>query len=150
MRVMAIDYGTKSIGLAICDELQLTIRPLTTLRPPEINRAPERIGQLALDYEVETIVLGLPLNMDGTRGEAVEKVEKFAAELRPRISVPIQMIDERLTSLEADQILRDMGVSLKERKAKSDEYAAVLILQDYLDGLASRKNLQSSTSSLSQ
>jgi len=147
MRLLAIDYGTKSIGLAICDELQLTVRPLMTIRPPNMGQAPERIGQLSLDYEVETIVIGLPLNMDGTRGEAVEKVEKFVASLQPHISVPIEMVDERLTSIEADQILREMGVSLKERKAKSDEYAAVLILQDYLDGLASRKNIESSLSS---
>ncbi|MFN0108341.1 MAG: Holliday junction resolvase RuvX, partial [Blastocatellia bacterium] len=76
------------------------------------------------------------------RGEAVEKVEKFMAALQPQLSIPVVMIDERLTSFEADQILREMGVSLKERKAKSDEYAAVLILQDYLDGLASRKNIE--------
>ena len=142
MRVMAIDYGAKSIGLAISDELQLSVRPLSTLRPPEIIRAPERIGQLVEDYEIGTLVVGLPLNMDGSRGAAVENVEKFVAQLQSQISIPIEMIDERLTSYEADQILREMGVSLKERKAKSDEYAAVLILQDYLDGLASRKNLQ--------
>lgn len=140
MRVMAVDYGTKAIGLAICDELQLTVRPLTTIRFPELNQAPERIGQLAADYEIETLAVGLPLNMDGTSGEAVEKVEHFVVELRQHVSVPIVMIDERLTSYEADQILREMGVGLKERKARSDEYAAVLILQDYLDGLARRQN----------
>lgn len=141
MRVMAIDYGAKSIGLAICDELQLSVRPLTTIRSPELSQAPERIRQLIADYEVGTLVVGLPLNMDGSRGEAVEKVEKFVADVQSHVSVPIEMVDERLTSYEADQILREMGVSLKERKAKSDEYAAVLILQDYLDGLASRRNL---------
>ncbi|MBS1789544.1 MAG: Holliday junction resolvase RuvX [Acidobacteria bacterium] len=141
MRVMAIDYGTKSIGLAICDELQLSVRPLTTIRSPELSRASKHIGELATTYEVGTLVVGLPLNMDGSRGEAVEKVEKFVAELQSHVSVPIEMIDERLTSYEADQILREMGVSLKERKAKSDEYAAVLILQDYLDGLVTRRNL---------
>lgn len=146
MRVMAVDYGTKSIGLAICDELQLTVRPLATIRSPELNQAPERIGQLAADYEIATLAVGLPLNMDGTRGEAVEKVEQFVAELQQHVSVPIVMIDERLTSIEADQILREMGVGLKERKAKSDEYAAVLILQDYLDGLARRQNFGNSPS----
>lgn len=142
MRVMAVDYGTRSIGLAICDELQLTVRPLTTIRHPELSQAAERIGKLVEEYEVETLIVGLPLNMDGSRGQAVENVEKFIAELHPHISIPVVTIDERLTSFEADQILREMGVSLKERKAKSDEYAAVLILQDYLDGLASRKNIE--------
>jgi putative Holliday junction resolvase len=150
MRVISVDYGTKSIGLAICDELQLTVRPLTTIRHPELNQAAERIGKLAEEYEAETLVVGLPLNMDGSRGQAVANVDKFIADLQPHISIPVVTIDERLTSFEADQILREMGVSLKERKAKSDEYAAVLILQDYLDGLASRKNIESSSSTLFQ
>ncbi len=146
MRVMAVDYGTKAIGLAICDELQLTVRPLTTIRHPELNQAPQRISQLAEEYDIETLVVGLPLNMDGTSGEAVEKVKAFVAELQPQVSVPIKLVDERLTSYEADQILREMGVGLKERKAKSDEYAAVLILQDYLDGLARQQNHENSSS----
>lgn len=150
MRVISVDYGTKSIGLAICDELQLTVRPLTTIRHPELNQAAERIGKLAEEYEAETLVVGLPLNMDGSRCQAVANVDKFIADLQPHISIPVVTIDERLTSFEADQILREMGVSLKERKAKSDEYAAVLILQDYLDGLASRKNIESSSSTLFQ
>lgn len=145
MRVMAVDYGTKSIGLAICDELQLTVRPLTTIRHPELSQAAQRISQLASEYDIGTLVVGLPLNMDGSSGEAVENVEKFVAELQQHVSVPIVMIDERLTSYEADQILREMGVGLKERKAKSDEYAAVLILQDYLDGLARRQNRENSS-----
>lgn len=140
MRVMAVDFGTKAIGLAICDELQLAVRPLTTLRHPHLQLAPQRISELAKEYDIGTLVVGLPLNMDGTSGEAVEKVNAFVAELQPLISVPIKFVDERLTSYEADQILREMGVGLKERKAKSDEYAAVLILQDYLDGLARQQN----------
>lgn len=142
MRVLAIDYGAKAIGLAICDELQLTVRPLTTIRRERLN-AKQLIGrvcELVGEHEVETLVIGLPLNMDGTRGEAVEKVEKFIAGLQPHLSIPVATIDERLTSYEADQILREMGVSQKERKAKSDEYAAVLILQDYLDGQARQKH----------
>ncbi|MFN0108340.1 MAG: Holliday junction resolvase RuvX [Blastocatellia bacterium] len=144
MRVMAIDYGAKAIGLAISDELQMTVRPLTTIRwnGSASSAVTERIASLIDEYEVETLAVGLPLNMDGSRGEAVENVEKFIAELQPQLSIPIVMIDERLTSFDADQILREMGVSLKERKAKSDEYAAVLILQDYLDGLANRKNIE--------
>ncbi len=151
MRVMAIDYGTKAIGVAICDELQLTARPLTTIRREKQNRkqAAERVCELARQHEVAALVVGLPLNMDGTRGEAAEKVERFIANLRVQLvdpPIPIDMIDERLTSYEADQILREMGVSQKERKAKSDEYAAVLILQDYLDGQRRRKASDSSSS----
>jgi len=148
MRVMAIDYGTKAIGVAICDELQLTVRPLTTIRLEKQNQMPlvERIGELAREHEIGVLVVGLPLNMNGTRGDAAEKVEKFVADLRPHLSMPIILIDERLTSYEADQILREMGLGQKERKAKSDEYAAVLILQDYLDGQQRRKTSESYSS----
>ncbi len=137
-----MDYGSKSIGLAISDELQMTVRPLTTIRreKQKHRQVIDRICNLIGEYEVGAVVVGLPLNMDGTCGEAVEKVERFVSDLRPRLSVPIVTIDERLTSYEADQILREMGVSQKERKAKSDEYAAVLILQDYLDGKARQKS----------
>ena len=151
---MAIDYGTKAIGVAICDELQLTARPLATIRREKQNQkqVARLICELARQHEVGALVVGLPLNMDGTRGEAAEKVERFVADLRSQLAdapippIPIEMIDERLTSYEADQILREMGVSQKERKAKSDEYAAVLILQDYLDGQQRRKTSDSSSS----
>ena len=148
MRVMAVDYGTKAIGVAISDELQLTVRPLTTIRREKQNQmsAVERVGELAREHEIGVLVVGLPLNMNGTRGDAAEKVEKFIADLRPHLSIPIVLIDERLTSYEADQILREMGVGQKERKAKSDEYAAVLILQDYLDGQLRQKTSESSSS----
>jgi putative Holliday junction resolvase len=141
MRVMAIDYGTKAVGVAISDELQLTVRPLTTIRREKHNHMPvvERVSELAIEHEISVLVVGLPLNMNGTRGDAAEKVETFVAGLRPHLTIPIILIDERLTSYEADQILREMGIGQKERKAKSDEYAAVLILQDYLDGQLRQK-----------
>ena len=145
---MAIDYGTKAIGVAISDELQLTVRPLTTIRREKQNQMPavERVGELAREYEIGVMVVGLPLNMSGKRGDAAGKVEKFVADLRPHLTIPIILIDERLTSYEADQILREMGVGQKERKAKSDEYAAVLILQDYLDGQLRQKTSESFSS----
>ena len=148
MRVMAIDYGTKAIGVAISDELQLTVRPLTTIRREKQNQmhAVERVCELAREQEIGVLVVGLPLNMNGTRGDAAEKVENFVADLRPHLSIPIILIDERLTSYEADQILREMGIGQKERKAKSDEYAAVLILQDYLDGQLRQQTSDSSSS----
>ena len=148
MRVMAVDYGAKAIGLAICDELQLTVRPLTTVRREKQNQrqAARRVCELAGEHEAGALVVGLPLNMDGTRGEAARKVEAFIADLQSQLSIPVVTIDERLTSYEADQILRQMGVGQKERKARSDEYAAVLILQDYLDGLERRRTSESSSS----
>ncbi len=80
-------------------------------------------------------MVGLPLNMDGTRGPAVARVESFIEDLRRNLSVPIVTIDERLTSYEADQMMREMGMNERERRARSDEYAATIMLQDYLDGL---------------
>jgi putative Holliday junction resolvase len=136
MRLMAIDYGERSVGVAISDELQLPVRPLATIRREKLRYAGliDRIRALVAENGVATLVVGLPLNMDGTRGAAVERVENFISDLRRSVSIPIVTVDERLTSHEADQILREMGVSLRERRARSDEYAASLILQDYIDG----------------
>jgi putative Holliday junction resolvase len=138
MRVMAVDYGEKSIGIAISDELQLTIRPLTTIRRQRKKYAEviDLFCSLVDENEIGTLVVGLPLNMDGTRGEAAARIERFIADLKNRLSIPIITIDERLTSYEADQILREMGISERERRLRSDEYAALIILQDYLDGKA--------------
>ncbi|MBL8170384.1 MAG: Holliday junction resolvase RuvX [Acidobacteria bacterium] len=150
MRVMALDYGAKAIGVALSDELQLTVRPLTTLRRDKLKyeQVLDRIGALIAEHEVGTLIVGLPLNMDGTAGPAVTRVERFIADLQARLTVPIVSVDERLTSREADELLREMGVSQRERKAKSDEYAATIILQDYLDGQArlSAANLSSNES----
>ncbi|MBO0860658.1 MAG: Holliday junction resolvase RuvX [Chloracidobacterium sp.] len=132
---MALDYGERSLGVAISDELQLTVRPLTTIRREKRGSAHviERIGRMVAENEIATLVVGLPLNMDGSRGAAVERVERFISDLRRSISIPVVTVDERLTSYEADQILREMGVGLRERRARSDEYAASVILQDYID-----------------
>jgi putative Holliday junction resolvase len=138
-RVMALDYGTTAIGVAVSDELQLTARPLTTLRRknlPGKNLSDAQIAahmaNLLAEYEIGLLLVGLPLNMDGTRGVAVAKVERFVAELQANTDVPIQMMDERLTSREADERLREQGADAHERKAKSDEYAALILLEDYL------------------
>src|SRR5262245_40786350 len=136
MRLMAIDYGERGVGVAISDELQLTVRPLATIRREKLRYAEliDRIRALVAENDVATLVVGLPLNMDGTRGAAVERVESFISDLRRGVSIPIVTVDERLTSHEADQMLREMGVSPRERRARSDEYAASLILPDYIDG----------------
>ncbi len=142
MRVMAIDYGTKSIGVAVCDELQLASRPLTTIRRERMKPAEvtARIRALAEENEAGALVVGLPLNMDGSHGKAAARVERLIADLREQLAIPIVAVDERLTSYEADQLLREMGVSERERRQRSDEYAAMIILQDYLDAQARRNN----------
>ena len=133
-RVMALDYGTKAIGVALSDELQMTARPLTTLRRDKLKLVEvlERLAALVVEHEVATLVIGLPLNMDGTRGAAVERVEQFIGKLSRLVNVPVVKLDERLTSRAADEILRAMGMNERERRAKSDEYAALILLRDYL------------------
>ena len=146
MRAMAIDYGTKAIGLAISDELGLTVRPFTTIRRgrQKYLQVIEKICSLIRENEIGTLAVGMPLNMNGTRGKSAERVEKFVADLQNRIAIPIVVVDERLTSYAADQILRDRGVN--ERRARSDEFAAAIILQDYLDQEERRSKAESAPS----
>lgn len=134
MRVMAIDYGTRSIGVAVCDELEITVRPLTTIRRNRLRPAQviERLVTLVGEYEIGTLVIGLPLRADGTRGDAALRVEKFISHLQAQLVIPVVAVNEYLSSREADEMLRESGANLKERKARSDEYAAVVILRDYL------------------
>lgn len=135
MRVLAIDYGVKGIGVAITDELQWTIRPLPTIRrrgrTGPIDPVAE-IQSLVAEHEVGTVVLGWPLRMDGGRGEAAQRVERLAERLRAALSLPVVLVDERLTSREADARLRNSGATRDERRRHSDALAAVVILEDYL------------------
>lgn len=134
MRIMAIDYGSKAIGVAISDELRLTVRPLTTLRrnKQSRNQIIAHLQNLIEEHEVAELVVGLPLSLDGTFGDAAERVRIFIGELKKTISIPIIEQDERLTSREAEEVMRELGFDLRKRKEKSDEYAAAIILQDYL------------------
>src|SRR5262249_43166022 len=124
MRLMAIDYGSKAIGVAISDELQLTVRPLTTIPPAEMGYAQivERVREMVAEREIGVLVVGLPLNMDGARGRAAARVESFISDLRRKLTIPIATVDERLTSHEADQTLREMGLNPRQRRERSDEY----------------------------
>ncbi|MBK9705584.1 MAG: Holliday junction resolvase RuvX [Acidobacteria bacterium] len=135
MRILAIDYGSKGIGIAISDELQMMARPLTTIRRERMKMSEiyDRISSLVQENQAGELVVGMPLNMDGSRGDAAISVEKFISKLKEKMEIPVFAVDERLTSYEADQILREMGVGERERRARSDEYAAMIILQDFLD-----------------
>lgn len=135
MRVMALDYGAKAIGVAISDELRLTVRPLTTIRRKRQSRNQiiQQIQKLIEEYEITELIVGLPLRMDGTIGEAAERVNVFTTELQKAIYIPVRSQDERLSSREAEEEMREMGFDRHQRKEKSDEYAAVIILRDYLE-----------------
>ncbi len=127
---MAVDHGARAIGVAVTDELQIIARPLTTI--PAKNNPIARIRELCSEYEIGVLVVGLPLRLDGGRGDAAERVEQFVETLRSEVSIPVVTQDERLTSRAADELLKEQGMSLRERRNKADEYAAAIILEDYL------------------
>ena len=132
MRALAVDLGAKNIGTAISDGLGITVRPVETIRRSSVDRDIARLKFLVEDLEAEAVVLGLPLRMDGTAGDAAERVLRFADRLRTKLAVPVYTQDERLTSYEAEQMMIERGFRPDERRARSDEFAAMIILQDYL------------------
>ena len=136
MRVMGLDYGDKTVGVAISDELLITAQPVETVereRTNKLRKTYQRIEALIAEYEVEKIVLGRPLNMNGTEGDRVELTEAFAEELSRRTGLEIIWMDERLTTVEANRILEETGVAHSARKEHIDKMAAAIILQTYLD-----------------
>jgi putative Holliday junction resolvase len=132
MRVLALDLGTKNIGTAISDELGISVRPAGVVRRSGLRRDIDRLKSLVQDLEAQAVVVGLPLRMDGTVGEAARRALNFADRLRAEIGVAVYTEDERLTSYEADQIMIARGMKRKQRQANSDEMAATIILRDFL------------------
>ncbi len=136
MRIMGLDFGAKTVGVAVCDPTGLIAGGIETITRKEENKLRatcRRIEELISEYQVETIVLGYPKNMDDTVGERAEKTEEFAEILRRRTGLPVILWDERLTTAAADEILAESGVPAGERKKVIDKVAAGIILQDYLD-----------------
>lgn len=132
MRLLAIDLGSKNIGTAVSDALGLTVRPVETIRRSSDAKDIARLKFLVNDLEAEAVVIGLPLRMDGTIGDAASAALRFAEKLRSQLAVAVLTQDERLTSYEAEQMMSERGFSRNERRARSDEFAAMIILQDYL------------------
>ncbi|MGI6107497.1 MAG: Holliday junction resolvase RuvX [Lachnospiraceae bacterium] len=136
MRILALDYGAKTVGCAITDPLGITAQNLETIVRPEENklrRTLARIEAITSEYGVERIVLGCPYNMDGTAGERVERVMAFKAMIERRTGLPVELVDERLTTVEADEVLELSHVPVKDRKKVIDQIAASVILRDYLN-----------------
>ena len=136
MRIIALDVGTKNIGMAVCDPLGITAQSLETIRRK--GDLEDDIGKVAAavkTYGAETIVVGLPKNMNGSEGPSGEMAKSFAAEIEKVLPTPIVFWDERLTSRVAEQAMIGADVSRKKRKQKVDALAAILILQNYLDYL---------------
>jgi putative holliday junction resolvase len=132
MRVLAIDLGTKHIGTAVSDELGITVRPLETIRRSADERDIARLKSLVADLDAKAVVIGLPLRMNGEVGEAASVALRFAEKLRARLDIEVFTQDERLTSYEAEQMMIERGYNRSKRRARSDEFAAMIILQDYL------------------
>nr|WP_330366981.1 Holliday junction resolvase RuvX [Butyrivibrio sp. WCD3002] len=133
---MGLDYGSKTVGVAISDELLLTAQAKEIIRRKEENKLRKtlaRIEELIQEYDVETIVLGLPLNMDQSESVRSALSEEFREKLERRTSLPVIMWDERLTTVEADAIMDEVGIKKADRKEYVDMIAAQIILQDYLD-----------------
>jgi putative Holliday junction resolvase len=133
MRILALDHGTKRIGVAVSDELQMIASPLEFIPAEPFDDFLLRFKQILAEKEVELILVGLPRNMDGSYGPAADKVREFIARLREAVSVPIRTWDERLTSVMANRALIEGRVRRQERKQKVDKMAAAILLQSYLD-----------------
>jgi len=138
MRVMALDVGDKTIGVAVSDALLLTAQARPTLRRKSLKSDIETISLMAKENEVHEIVVGQPLHMDGKQSAQSEKVSRFAEELGRVADLPIVLWDERLTSFEAEQHLEQMGLNWRQRREHVDKVAAMIILQSYLDGRTTR------------
>ncbi len=135
MRILALDHGTKRIGVAVSDETKTIAQPLEYILAEPFADFLDRLKTLLLEKEVDLILIGLPRNMDGSYGPAAQKVEAFVAVLRNAITVPIRTWDERLTSSQANRILIQGKVRRDQRKEKVDKMAAAILLQSYLDGI---------------
>ena len=139
LRILGLDYGSKTVGVAVSDPLGLTAQKVETIwrkQENKLRRTLARIEELIAEYEVEKIVLGFPKNMNNTVGERAEKALEFGEMLKKRTGLEVIMWDERLTTVEADRTLIEAGVRRENRKQYLDGIAAVFILQGYLDSLS--------------
>ena len=138
MRILGLDYGSKTVGVAVSDPLGLTAQSVETIWRKQENKLRQtlaRFEELAAEYQAEKIVLGLPKNMNNTIGERAEKTLEFREMLERRTGLQVVMWDERLTTVEAERTLMEASVRRENRKQYLDQLAAVFILQGYLDSL---------------
>lgn len=142
MRIIGLDFGTKTVGVAISDPLMITAQGLEIVRRKEENklrRTLARIEEIIEEYQVEEIVLGYPKNMNDTLGERAKKTEEFKEMLERRTGLDVVLWDERLSTVAAERAMMEAGLNREERKEHVDKLAAVLILQGYMDFKKSQK-----------
>ncbi|QGU95289.1 Holliday junction resolvase RuvX [Clostridium bovifaecis] len=135
MRILGLDVGDKTIGVAVSDPLGLTAQGITTINRKNIDADIIELSRICTEYSVETIICGLPKNMNGTVGEQGEKVLQFCDILKDKINIPIKMWDERLTTAAAQRAMLEANLSRAKRKKIVDKIAATYILQGYLDSI---------------
>jgi putative Holliday junction resolvase len=136
MRYMGLDYGDKTVGVAVSDEMGITAQPYITItreRRNKLRQTCKQIEDIIREKNIEIIVVGKPLNMNGTEGERIEETREFIEMVRRRTGLTVEELDERLTTVEADRILDATGVAKENRKEYIDKMAAAIILQTYLD-----------------
>lgn len=141
MRILGLDFGTKTVGVAVSDELLITAQGVEIVRrkaPTKLRQTLARIEELVNEYGVEKIVLGYPKNMNNTEGERCERTKEFQEMLEKRTGLEVVLWDERLTTVSADNAMMEMGIRRENRKEYVDEIAAIFILQGYLDFLANQ------------
>lgn len=146
MRIMGLDFGSRTVGVAISDSLLLTAQGVEIIRRKEENKLRQtlaRIEELIVENEVEEIVLGLPKNMNDTEGVRVELTKEFKEKLERRTGLPVCFWDERLTTVAADKAMMEAGIRRENRKDYVDMIAATLILQGYLDRRNNEKKKES-------
>jgi putative Holliday junction resolvase len=133
MRIMGFDVGSHTIGVAISDELGITAQGLKTIKRKSMEEDLKEISTVIAQFNIEKIVVGLPVNMDGTIGKQAEMIFQWIKTLKEKFSLPVETWDERLSTVEASKVLLEADLSRKKRKKVIDKLAAVLILQGYLD-----------------
>ena len=132
-RIMGLDYGSKTIGVAISDSLGLTAQPFETIERSKENKLRRSLAKIVEEKNIKKIVVGLPVNMNGKSGKRVSLTLEFVEKLKQRVDVPIIMQDERLTTVEADEILDESSVKKENRKQFIDMVAAGIILREYME-----------------
>ncbi len=133
MRILGIDYGTKTIGIAVSDETGLIGHGIGKIDHKNLRHVLQELNKKIQEYKVEKIVVGLPKNMDGSLGESADQVSKFVESLKGKFNIPIDTWDERLSTVEAERVLISADMSRRKRKKVIDKVAASIILQGYLD-----------------
>ena len=143
MRIIGLDFGSKTVGVAVSDELLITAQGIEIVRRKSENKLRQtlaRIEELIKEYNVEKIVLGFPKNMNNSEGERCEKTLEFKEMLERRTGLTVELWDERLTTVAADNLMMEAGIRRENRKEYGDQIAASFILQGYLDYLQNEKN----------